>query len=92
MPKPFVHLFGPPLDVALDSRLAGNHGRFAKSSCRPNAVLRRLLCDDSDNLGFGVFALHDLKVNKEVVLGSEWDDGNAIHNLSALLKTPRIFP
>ena len=35
MPKPFVHLFGPPLDLALDSGLAGNHGRFARSGCRP---------------------------------------------------------
>lgn len=34
MPKPFVHLLGPPLD------LAGNHGRFASSGCRPNAILR----------------------------------------------------
>jgi hypothetical protein len=92
MPKPFVHLFGPPLDVALDSRLAGNHGRFARSGCRPNAILRPLLCDDSDSLGFGVFALRDLKANEEVVLGWEWDDGNAVHNLPALLKTPQIFP
>ena len=92
MPKPFVHLFGPPLDLALDSRLAGNHGRFARSGCRPNAILRPLLCDNSDSLGFGVFALRDLKANEEVVLGWEWDDGNAVHNLPALLRTPHIFP
>jgi uncharacterized protein len=64
-----VHLLGFPLDLALDSRVAGNHGRFARSGCRPNAILRPLLCDDSDSLGFGVFALRDLKANKEVVLG-----------------------
>ena len=92
MPKPFVHLFGSPLDLALDSRLAGNHGRFARSGCRPNAILRPLLCDDSDSLGFGVFALRDLKADEEVVLGWEWDDGNAVHNLPALLRTPQIFP
>ena len=73
MPKPFVHLFGSPLDLALDSRLAGNHGRFARSGCRPNAILCPLLCDNSDTLRFGVFALRDLKADEEVV-----DDGNAI--------------
>ena len=92
MPKPIVHLSGPPLDVALDSRFAGNHGRFSRSGRRPNAVLRPLLCHDSDNLGFGVFTLRDLKANEEVVLGWEWDDGNAIHNLPALSKAPHIFP
>ncbi|EPS98053.1 hypothetical protein FOMPIDRAFT_1078601, partial [Fomitopsis schrenkii] len=44
MPKPFVHLIGPPLDVALDSRATGNLGRFVRSGCRPNAVLRPVLC------------------------------------------------
>ena len=46
MPKIFVHLFGPPLYLAMDSRLASNHGRFARSGCRPNAIFRPLLCDD----------------------------------------------
>jgi uncharacterized protein len=76
--------------MALDSRLAGNHGRLARGGCRLNAVLRPLLCN---NLGFGVFVPRDLKDNEEVVLGWEWDDGNAVHNLPALLKkTPHIFP
>ncbi|KAF7800200.1 hypothetical protein EIP86_011447 [Pleurotus ostreatoroseus] len=44
LPKPFVHLMGPPLDVALDARLAGNGTRFVRSGCRPNAVLRPVLC------------------------------------------------
>jgi uncharacterized protein len=92
MPKPFVHLFERQLDLALDPRLAGNHGRFARSGCRPNAILSPLLCDDSDSLGLGVFALRDLKSNEEVVLGWEWDDGNAVHNQPALLRTPQIFP
>ncbi|KAF8968826.1 hypothetical protein BDZ97DRAFT_331412 [Flammula alnicola] len=39
MPKPFVHLFGPPLDLALDSRIVGNQGWFVRSGCRPNAIL-----------------------------------------------------
>ena len=44
MPKPYVHLFGPPLDVALDARIAGDQSRFVRSGCRPNAVLRPMLC------------------------------------------------
>lgn len=47
MPKPFVHLIGPPLDVALDSRATGNFGRFVRSGCRPNAVLRPVICPRS---------------------------------------------
>lgn len=44
MPRPFVHLLGPPVDVALDARLAGNGTRFVRSGCRPNAVVRPVLC------------------------------------------------
>ncbi|KAG2131668.1 hypothetical protein DEU56DRAFT_454058 [Suillus clintonianus] len=123
MPKPFVHLMGPPLDVALDARVVGNEGRFARNGCRPNAVLRPFLCpkakdeskqegmesgkkergesekkekkDETDSspetLTFGVFALRDLKANEEVVLGWEWDDGNAVHSLPALIESPHIF-
>ncbi|KAI0053958.1 hypothetical protein FA95DRAFT_1507405 [Auriscalpium vulgare] len=109
MPKPFVHLFGPPLDVALDARITGNEARFVRSGCRPNAVLRPVICPTAksahvreradtceetgeDVLTFGVFALRDLKANEEVVLGWEWDDGNAVHNLPALIETPHMFP
>jgi hypothetical protein len=99
MPKPFVHLLGPPLDVALDARIVGNHGRFARWGCKPNAVLRPILCehgsketDDESTLGFGVFATKDMKANEEIILGWEWDDGNAIHLLPALLEAPDIFP
>ena len=106
MPKPFVHLFGPPLDVALDARITGNEARFLRSGCRPNAVLRPLICprakgndehsptskgSDSEMLTFGVFALRDIKANEEVVLGWEWDDGNAVHHLPALIETPHLF-
>ncbi|KAN0129448.1 hypothetical protein V8E53_012780 [Lactarius tabidus] len=105
MPKPFVHLFGPPLDVALDARITGNEARFVRSGCRPNAVLRPMICKtteeqdpsssktrDSDMLTFGVFALRDIKANEEVVLGWEWDDGNAVHHLPALIEAPHMFP
>jgi hypothetical protein len=95
MPKPFVHLLGPPLDIALDSRIAGDRSRFVRNGCRPNAVLRPVLCGqprESETLTFGVFSLRDLKANEEVVLGWEWDDGNAIHALPALIETPGMFP
>ncbi|KAG5637578.1 hypothetical protein H0H81_004098 [Sphagnurus paluster] len=117
LPKPFVHLMGPPLDVALDARGAGGEARFVRSGCRPNAVLRPVLCpprrkrgeaqvnekgkgraveeereEDPTTLSFAVFALRDLKAHEEVVLGWEWDDGHAVHQLPALLQTPGIFP
>lgn len=103
MPKPFVHLVGPPLDLALDARLAGNGTRYVRSGCRPNAVLRPMLCRHShkgnvngcpndDTLSFGVFALRDLKAHEEVVLGWEWDDGSVIHHLPALIDSPQLFP
>ena len=102
-----------------------------RNGCRPNAVLRPVLCagaggkenvkeketkrpptttkanpsgkgkeraivPDTDNSGgtlsFGVFALHDLRAGEEVVLAWGWDDGNAVHSLRALLKTPGMFP
>ena len=80
MPKRFVHLMGPPLRVALDARQVGNEGQFVKSGCRLNAVLRPMLCEQKgeETLGFGVFALRDLNVGEEIVLGWEWDDGNAV--------------
>ena len=78
MPKPYVHLLGPPLDVALDARIVGNHGRFTRWGCKPNAVLRPILCergskdaDDESTLGFGVSATKDMKENEDIVLGWE---------------------
>ncbi|KAI0083182.1 hypothetical protein BDY19DRAFT_980344 [Irpex rosettiformis] len=106
MPKPFVHLMGPPLDVALDARLAGNGSRFVRSGCKPNAVIRPVLCrrphnklpstsvkqdEEDETLTFGVFALRDLKAQEEVVLGWEWDDGSVIHHLPALIDSPHLF-
>ena len=99
MPKPYVHLLGPPIDMALDARIVGNHERFARWGCKPNAVLRPILCEqtsrETDNespLGFGIFATKDMKANEEIVLGWEWDDGNAVHLLPALLEAPHTFP
>ncbi|KAL0568877.1 SET domain-containing protein 3, partial [Marasmius crinis-equi] len=36
-------------------------------------------------LSFALFALNDLRANEEVVLGWEWDDGNVVHQLPALI-------
>jgi len=71
-----------------------NEGRFVRTGCRPNAVLTPVLYEqkEEETIGFGVFALRDLKVVEEIVLGWEWDDGNAVHTLPALLKTPHTFP
>ncbi|KAI0743171.1 hypothetical protein C8Q80DRAFT_1273710 [Daedaleopsis nitida] len=100
MPKPFVHLFGPPLDVALDARTTGDHSRYVRSGCRPNAILRPIFCPtnakdskaEDDAIKFGIFALRDLKANEEVVLGWEWDDGNVVHHLPALIHSPFEYP
>ncbi len=100
MPKPYVHLFGPPLDVALDARITGDHSRFVRNGCRPNAILRPIFCqskqsiktDEEDAIKFGIFALRDLKANEEVILGWEWDDENVVHHLPALIQSPFEFP
>jgi hypothetical protein len=102
MQKPFVHLFGPPLNIALDAQITSC---FVCSSCCLNAVLHLMICKtaeeqdpssskshNSDMLTFGVFALHNIKANKEVVLGWEWDDSNTVHHLPALIKAPHMFP
>lgn len=103
MPKPFVHLIGPPLDLALDSRITGNEARFARSGCRPNAVLRPMIChrpkdrkrsadsDEEPGISFGVFALRDIRADEEVVLGWEWDDGHAVHHLPTLIESPGLY-
>jgi hypothetical protein len=48
MPKPFVHLCGPPLDLTLDLHITGDGSRFVHSGCRPNAVLRPIICKGQD--------------------------------------------
>ncbi|KAF9000817.1 hypothetical protein BDQ17DRAFT_1426854 [Cyathus striatus] len=101
MPRHFVHLVRPPLDVTLDARVTGGY--------RPNAVIRLVLCpyvtkrtelraeskkleERGTMLPFGIFAVRDLEANEEVVLGWERDDENPIHNLPALIETPKMFP
>ncbi|KAF9255517.1 hypothetical protein L218DRAFT_806059, partial [Marasmius fiardii PR-910] len=140
MPKPYVHLVGPPLDVALDARWYGGKGRWVRNGCRPNAIIRPIICrrkeekengkekegedaerkgkekakeresseggEEDETLSFALFALKDLRAHDEVVLGKyilvpfshsflihltmfcsgwEWDDGNVVHQLPALI-------
>ncbi|KIM23822.1 hypothetical protein M408DRAFT_36460, partial [Serendipita vermifera MAFF 305830] len=42
-PKPYVRVLGAPLEVALDARIVGGVGRFARSGCWPNAALRTVV-------------------------------------------------
>src|ERR1700678_2796406 len=92
MQKPFVHLLGPPLGVALDSRIIGNHSGFVRNGCRSNAVLSPVLCgppaEDETALGFGVFAMRKLKPGVEIILGWEWDDGNAVRRSTCVVDDP----
>jgi hypothetical protein len=47
-PKRFVHLVGPPLDLALDARGVGGRGRWVRSGCWPNAEVRAYVCGGGD--------------------------------------------
>lgn len=41
--KPHVHLFPPPLSLAIDARRFGTEARFVRYGCHPNAVIRPIL-------------------------------------------------
>lgn len=41
--KPHVHLFPPPLSLAIDARRFGTEARFARYGCHPNAAIRPIL-------------------------------------------------
>ncbi|KAF8590238.1 hypothetical protein K439DRAFT_1382415, partial [Ramaria rubella] len=44
VPKQGVHLIPPPLELCLDARGVGGEGRWVRSGCHPNAVLRPVVC------------------------------------------------
>ena len=47
MLKPFVHLIGPPFDIALDTCVLGDQGHFMQRRCQPNTVLYLVLCHNT---------------------------------------------
>ncbi|KAJ7745529.1 hypothetical protein DFH07DRAFT_748821 [Mycena maculata] len=101
VPKRFVHIVGPPLEVALDARGRGGRGRWVRSGCWPNAEVRAYVCpgagerdargrgsgrqarerEDEARTHFGIFATRALREGEEIVVGWEWDDGNAVHRV-----------
>ncbi|WFD33123.1 hypothetical protein MSPP1_004180 [Malassezia sp. CBS 17886] len=93
-PKPHVHLFPPPLNMALDARRNGTASRFVRASCHPNAVLRPVLhyADEAGSgmpqLVFGVFALAPIARSHEITVGWEWDDAHLVHLLPDLVQRP----
>jgi uncharacterized protein len=89
MPKPVVNLSSPLSDMTINSRYASRR--------QPNAVLRPAMCRQpgeppSDSLSFTVHALRNLRADEEIVLGWEWDDGQALHSLPANIEAPSVFP
>ena len=61
--KPYVHLFGPPLDVATDARISGSQSRFARNETCHIFINRRLLawCPPVEPVSFSTkFLHHDL--------------------------------
>ncbi|KAF8600749.1 hypothetical protein BDV93DRAFT_425804, partial [Ceratobasidium sp. AG-I] len=84
----YVRLVPAPLDICLDARVMGNEGRFVRCGCWPNAVVRPFISLESDGEGehdtearFGVFALRELELGEEIVLGWEWALEHVVHKL-----------
>lgn len=89
--KPHVHLFPPPLNLAVDARRCGSPLRYIRSSCHPNAVLRPIVhCAPNapPTPHFGVFAIAPIARQHEVTLGWEWDDAHITHILPTLARNP----
>ncbi|QRW13757.1 hypothetical protein RhiLY_12756 [Ceratobasidium sp. AG-Ba] len=94
----YVRLVPAPLDICLDARVMGNEGRFFRCGCWPNAVVRPFIPvegaiedDDEDEAEarFGVFALRDLELGEEIVLGWEWSVEHVVHKL---VRDPQLEP
>ncbi|KAJ7642278.1 hypothetical protein FB45DRAFT_367041 [Roridomyces roridus] len=93
-PQRFVHLVGPPLDVCLDARGVGGRARWVRSGCWPNAEVRAFVCGDKSKAEthFGIFATRELKAGEEIVVGWEWDDGNAVHRVGEVARDTDGIP
>ncbi|KAG9111311.1 hypothetical protein FRC07_008061 [Ceratobasidium sp. 392] len=93
----YVRLVPAPLDICLDARVMGNEGRFVRCGCWPNAVVRPFICvegaadedEDEEETRFGVFALRELQLGEEIVLGWEWSVEHVVHKL---VRDPKLGP
>ncbi|QRV97839.1 SET domain and PHD finger protein [Ceratobasidium sp. AG-Ba] len=94
----YVRLVPAPLDICLDARVMGNEGRFVRCGCWPNAVVQPFIPvegaikdddDDEAEARFGVFALRDLELGEEIVLGWEWSVKHVVHKL---VQGPQLEP
>ncbi|KAG8740682.1 hypothetical protein FRC10_004060 [Ceratobasidium sp. 414] len=92
----YVRLVPAPLDICLDARVMGNEGRFVRCGCWPNAVVRPFICvegavgdEDEEETRFGVFALRELELGEEIVLGWEWSVEHVIHKV---VRDPKLGP
>lgn len=89
IPKRFVRLFPPPIDVAIDARKAGSEARFARSGCHPNAVLKPAVGPDGledSEIIWALFTTTEIKSGDEIVLPWEWDDGHVVHRLPSMIE------
>jgi hypothetical protein len=84
----------PPVDSRRTSPIVDRKGKGraqpASSNTReptldPTADGPTLTDSGELEVTFGIFALRELKEQEEIVLGWEWDDGSAIHELPAVL-------
>ncbi|TFK32207.1 hypothetical protein BDQ12DRAFT_774861 [Crucibulum laeve] len=49
MPKPFIHVTCPPLELALNVRRVRSEAKFVNSGCHSNVVQRLVLCKKMAN-------------------------------------------
>ncbi|EIN05054.1 hypothetical protein PUNSTDRAFT_91924, partial [Punctularia strigosozonata HHB-11173 SS5] len=74
LPRAHVHLVGPPIDVALDARGTGNQGRWVRSGCRPNAVIRPVLCNKGKGKGKERMREHAMDLDEQPAEAGAKDD------------------
>ncbi|KAG9086981.1 hypothetical protein FRC06_002788, partial [Ceratobasidium sp. 370] len=73
----YVRLVPAPLDICLDARVMGNEGRFVRWD------------EDEEETRFGIFALRELELGEEIVLGWEWSVEHVVHKL---VRDPKLGP
>ena len=95
VPKPHVHRIGPPINLLIDARGYGNHLRFIRSGCHPNALIRPIIWKVPNSpdaqVRFGIFACRPIRPDEELVLPWEWDDQHVVHSFRHIVE-PAMFP